>query len=145
MCKWVWDGERGNGPKWAYAWAGFWDESLNLDIEAVMWALRLGFEPRDWDLSLITGISASRLEFEPQGLDFNLEAGIKASRLGFEPQGWHLSYQAKIWASKRMDGEEGGEISPEWKQRSSAPSQKTKQANRCAGGLSNVSRQTTDQ
>ena len=35
-----------------------------MGLKARIWALRLGFEPRDWDLDLETGIRASRLGFE---------------------------------------------------------------------------------
>ena len=35
-----------------------------MGLEARIWALRLGFGPRDWDLGLETGIWASRLGFE---------------------------------------------------------------------------------
>ena len=36
-------------------------------LEATIWPMRLGFKPRDWDLSLETGIRASRLGFEGEG------------------------------------------------------------------------------
>ena len=42
-----------------------WD----LGLEARIWALRLGFGPRDWDLGLETGIWASRLGFEGGGTE----------------------------------------------------------------------------
>ena len=35
-----------------------------MGLEARIWASRLGFGPRDWDLGLETGIWASRLGFE---------------------------------------------------------------------------------
>ena len=35
-----------------------------MGLEARIWASRLGFGPRDWDLGLKTGIWASRLGFE---------------------------------------------------------------------------------
>ena len=35
-----------------------------MGLEARIWALRLGFGPRDWDLGFETGIWASRLGFE---------------------------------------------------------------------------------
>ena len=35
-----------------------------MGLEARIWAWRLGFGPRDWDLGLETGIWASRLGFE---------------------------------------------------------------------------------
>ena len=34
----------------------------------MIWALRLGFGPQDWDLGLKAGIWASRLRYGPQGL-----------------------------------------------------------------------------
>ena len=37
---------------------GFGPGGYTLDLEARIWASRLGFEPRDWDLGLITGIYA---------------------------------------------------------------------------------------
>ena len=37
-------------------------------LEATIWPMRLGFKPRDWDLSLETGIRASRLGFEGGGM-----------------------------------------------------------------------------
>ena len=40
-----------------------------MGLEARIWALRLGFGPRDWDLGLETGIWASRLGFEGGGTE----------------------------------------------------------------------------
>ena len=42
-----------------------WD----LDLEAEIWASRLGFRPQDWDLGLQVRIWASRLEFGPRDWD----------------------------------------------------------------------------
>ena len=39
-----------------------------MGLEARIWASRLGFGPRDWDLGLETGIWASRLGFEGGGM-----------------------------------------------------------------------------
>ena len=39
---------------------------LGLDLFAGIWASRMGFEPRGWDLSLKAGIWASRLGFGPR-------------------------------------------------------------------------------
>ena len=36
-------------------------------FEAEIWAMRLGFEPQDWDLGLKAGIWASRLRYGPGG------------------------------------------------------------------------------
>ena len=47
-------------------------------LEARIWASRLGFGLRDWDLGLETGIWALRLEFEPQGRD--LSGGTKKKK-----------------------------------------------------------------
>ena len=38
-----------------------------MGLEARIWAMRLGFGPRDWDLGLDTGILALRLGFERVG------------------------------------------------------------------------------
>ena len=40
-----------------------------MGLEARIWALRLGFGSRDWDLGLETGIWASRLGFEGGGME----------------------------------------------------------------------------
>ena len=47
-----------------------------MGLEAGIWALRLGFGPRDWDLGLETGIWASRLEFGPRDWILSLETGV---------------------------------------------------------------------
>ena len=39
-----------------------------MGLEARIWALRLGFGPRDWDFGIETGIWASRLRFGGGGL-----------------------------------------------------------------------------
>ena len=52
-----------------------------MGLEAGIWASRLGFGPRNWDLGLDTGIWASRLGSGPRGWYLGLEAGIWASRL----------------------------------------------------------------
>ena len=51
-----------------------------MGLEARIWALRLGFGPRDWDLDLETGIWASRLGFEG-----GYEGGIVAKVLDGQP------------------------------------------------------------
>ena len=40
-----------------------------MGLEARIWASRLGFGPRGWDLGLEAGIWASRLEFGPRDWD----------------------------------------------------------------------------
>ena len=52
-----------------------------------IWASRLGFGPRGWNLGLGAGIWAFRLEFGPLGWDLGLLAGIWALRLGSRPLG----------------------------------------------------------
>ena len=55
-------------------------------------------------MSFKAGICALRLGFEPEGWDLSLKAGILAWRLRFEPRGWNLSIKAG-----GTYGEEGGE------------------------------------
>ena len=50
--------------------------STALYFKAGICVLRLGFEPKGWDLSLEAGILAWRLRFEPQGWDLSFKAGI---------------------------------------------------------------------
>ena len=49
-----------------------------MGLEAGIWALRLKFGARGWDMGLEAAILALRMEFE-------LKAGIWASGLGFGP------------------------------------------------------------
>ena len=55
-----------------------------MGLEAELWALRLGFGPRGWDLRLKDGVRASRMGFGPKGWDLGLETRIWVSKLGFE-------------------------------------------------------------
>ena len=62
-----------------------------MGLKARIWASRLGFGPRDWDLGL-------RLGFGPRGWNLGLETGIWASRLEFGLQNWNLGVETGIWA-----------------------------------------------
>ena len=57
-----------------------------MNLEGGIWAVRLGFGPRRWDL--------------------RLEAGIWASRLGFWPRGCNLSFKARGGTEKEEEEEE---------------------------------------
>ena len=59
---------------------------LRFETWGYNWALRLGFKPQGWNLSLKAEIWASRLRFEPWGWDFSLRADISGLRQKLDPQ-----------------------------------------------------------
>ena len=78
--------------------------------EAEIWAMRLRFGQRGWDLSLEAWFWVSRLGFRPQGRDLGLEAKIWAPRLGFGSLGWDLGLLAEIWVSWLGFGSQGWDL-----------------------------------
>ena len=77
-----------------------------MGLEARIWASRLGFGPRDWDLGLEAGIWTSRLGFEGGGTEKE-EKKKKEKKKGRQGQCQCLQTDAEIAESQKVENING--------------------------------------